>query len=49
MVYEVSEIKAILNQIDNHDIEAIKYWIEQMKNCIYTMNEEEYNKLIFNT
>jgi signal transduction histidine kinase len=46
MVYEVSRVKSVLNQIDSKNSKAIIYWKQQVSNAAFTMNKEMYSNLI---
>ncbi len=46
MIYEISELNSIVSTIDNTKNSAIANWVNELKNCIFAMNEEKYNELI---
>jgi signal transduction histidine kinase/Tfp pilus assembly protein PilF len=46
MVYESSQIKAILKEVDEQERESIHKWKEEMQQCLFAMNEEKYKELI---
>lgn len=49
MVYESTQIKAILKEVDEQESEIIQKWKEEMKQCLFAMNEEKYIDLIKTT
>ena len=46
LVFDTTEIQKIIAQIKTEKNKGIKQWKEEMKNCLYTLNEEKYKELI---
>jgi hypothetical protein len=46
LVYEVTNVKAVLKCIVLLKSESIDSWVRQVDNSVLTMNEEKYNELI---
>jgi len=44
-VYEISELRIVLNKIDENFSENVKKWKNELNNAIYNCNFELYNKL----
>jgi len=45
-IYELTEIKVILNQIKELEGENIKKWLVLFENALYSSNEELFHQLI---
>ncbi len=46
MVYQTSSIEKIISDIDSENNEAIQYWLAEVRECLFAMNEEKYKELI---
>ncbi len=46
LVYESSQIKAILKDIDQYNSDGLQEWVVNLKKSLFAMNEERYNELI---
>jgi hypothetical protein len=45
-VYEYSDVKSILDEIEVFQEENIRLWKQQMENALRTCNEEKYEELL---
>jgi len=46
MVYEISNVKKILDSINFTESEFVENWIIEVRNSLFAMNEEKFNDLI---
>ena len=46
MVYEISNVKKILDSINFKESEFVENWIIEVRYSLFAMNEEKYNDLI---
>ena len=48
LVYESSEVEAVLSDIETGDNAALIHWKKSVLDCVYTMNQERYTELLEN-
>lgn len=46
MIFEVTEVKRILESIKNTNSPGVEAWIKEIDDCTYSMNEEKYLSLL---
>jgi len=46
MVYEISNVKKVLDSINFKESESVENWIIEIRNSLFAMNEEKFNDLL---